>query len=189
MLRGEPSFLFIAFPSQSPSLVNHFRKGERLEEGLESSEAVPTEFSHEHLDGLAQDGWSPEESLRAEISQARSPEDIPLAEFPLYESFLEPTLQAPKELWSYVPAGDEARVYHFIRSFEEAGKRLWYVAIARESTEGPEGEEFEMESDEHLELLDYFPTRDAELVDRLRVGEPELEEAEISDERIARQVH
>lgn len=176
-LRGEPSFLYLAFPTGNAAMVNHYRRGERVEwvkktkaEG-KNAEAPALAVPAEPTDGLA-DAWTETETLRAEINQNRRDDDIPSSEFELYKDCLEETLEGPDELWtlgrpesedSPDDAGDAPRVWHFIRYYGDEKPGVWYVIVARET-----------EDEEQLEILDSFPTRDSELVQRFRRGTQEL---------------
>ncbi|MFN7684118.1 MAG: hypothetical protein ACK5QT_01730 [Oligoflexia bacterium] len=141
-------------------------------------------------DRLAQDGWSTEEALRASVGGDRREDDIPQSEFGVYQTCLEETLQEPSELWSLEAVTDqeEVRLYHFIRHYPESqnpenqGQGFWYVIVAREVA-GDETQE------DHLEVLDAFPTRDSERVAKFRQGNQELGESEVSDPGIARVLH
>ncbi len=199
-LKGEPSFLFLNVVTRNQALVEHYRRGERISwvkrDSKERSSAQNPEFSLEQqaldgtvipgidadlmesagfttapADGLALDGWSTEESLRAAVGGERRDDDIPPSEFGVYQGCLEETLQDPSELWALEAISDdeEVRLYHFIRQYPESeGQGFWYVIVAREVT-GSETEE------DHLEVLDAFPTRDSDLVGRFRQGRQELE--------------
>jgi len=180
-LRGEPSFLYLAFPTKSASLVNHFRKGERMEwvkpgeeSGASSQAAGGGEGATAATDGLARD-WTESETLRAEIHSTRHPDDIPTEEFPLYEHLLEKALEEPDELW-VLESKDEGEpdTYHFIRRFDASevedapeDEPIWYVIVAQEA-----------EEEEQLEVLEHFPTRKLDMVERFRRGRQEIEGAD-----------
>jgi len=164
-LRGEPSFLFMAFPTRSKALVERFRKGERVEWETAGTEAM----KHDGTDGEATDGlasgWSQSETIRAEIHTTRDASDIPAEEFGLYEGLLEKTLEAPDELWVIESEDDgEPDRYHFIKYFpdEETGP-VHYIVVAQES-----------EQSESLEVLEQIPTRNIAIAQQFRKGRQEL---------------
>jgi hypothetical protein len=175
-LRGEPSFLYMAFPTRSRALVERFRKGKLVDLEATRKEAVAgahpeaAEGSEENspesgrTDGLA-DGWSQSETLRAEIYRHRDANDIPQEEYGLYENLMEKTLEEPDELWVVDSKDDgEPDQYHFIREFpDEDGGPVTYIIVAQES-----------EQAEQLEVVDQFPTRNEELVKHHRQGRQEL---------------
>ncbi len=188
-LRNEPSFLFLAFCTQSPAMVEFYRKGELLEppepriakaDGAHDASQASGETSaqdgeeeegsaSESTDRLADD-WTEEESMRATQveKRGRHKKDIPQEEFPAYEKHLEDTLDTPDEVWSNTKRSQ--KYYHFIKCFEskDGGRKkkpqaYWYVVIAKETEES-----------EEIELLDAFPTRDMHLLERYRIGEQEV---------------
>jgi hypothetical protein len=143
-LQEKPSFLYFAFFTRHEKMVEAYRKGECL--------------STREIDGLASP-WTQEEFQKAEkicttLSQG-------------YTQFLEQTLDAPDEVWSLLSQKHDAeslRVYHFIRSYpKQTGQFIWYVVVAQE-TQDPH----------QIEILDAFPTQDAELLQAYRVGKEEL---------------
>lgn len=194
-LRGEPSFLYLAFPTKNPAMVNHYRRGERVvwvrpdkktrdEQRAAQAEGQEPQVSAV-IDGLA-DGWTEEETMRAQTVQERRPDDIPAEDFQLYERQIEQALDAPDEVWSF-ETSDEAepvRLFHFIKFYpvdeenelfdEDPG--LWFVIVARE-----------LENEEQIEILDAFPTRDPSLVDRYRKGSQDVGESET--QAVSRLVH
>lgn len=166
-LRGEPSFLYMAFPTRSKALVERFRKGQSIEwtKG-ESAEHAAEEFDDEgpRTDGLA-DGWSQSETIRAEIHKTRNSNDIPVEEYGLYEKLMEKTLESPDELWVMESKDDgEPDRYQFIKHFpDEEGGAMYYIVIAQES-----------EQTEHLEVIGQVPTRDPKVANQYRKGRQEL---------------
>ncbi len=160
-LRGEPSFLYMAFPTRSKALVERFRKGESVEWAPAADSVEP---EGPRTDKLA-DGWSQNETIRAEIHKTRSSNDIPVEEYGLYEKHLEKTLESPDELWVMESKDDgEPDRYQFIKHFpDEEGGPMYYVVIAQES-----------EQSEHLEVIGQVPTRDPKVANQYRKGRQEL---------------
>lgn len=174
-LKGEPSFLYLAFTTKNSAMANAYRRGERVEwVKKEQIEAVKDESGTNsstanslRSDRLA-DEWTDDETFLAQISQERQEDDIPVEEFKNYERCLEETLEAPDEVWSCQMGEPPISLYHFIRYYpplpsDEEGTGYWYLIIARET-----------EEEEQIEVLDAFPTRDSSLVDRYRRGEQEV---------------
>jgi hypothetical protein len=186
-LKGEPSFLYLAFTSKNAALINTYREGERVEwakdrESAEGSEENPGISPSAHSDRLA-DSWTEDETFLAQVNQERRADDIAPEDFVLYEKCMEETLETPDEVWSCQPGENTARLYHFIRYYkaedsaeetdspelpelddgQASDSGIWYLIIARET-----------EDEEQIEILDAFPTRDAALVDRYRRGEQEV---------------
>lgn len=185
LLRGEPSFLYLAFSTKNPAMVNHYRRGERVEwvkqessqktssknlgEGnpaaVQGTEEIPA--SGEKLDCLA-DAWTEDETVLAQLNKGRSSTDIPPNEYGLYQACLEETLETPDEVWCHDSGGEDSiRLFHFIRHYPDEKPGVWFVIVARET-----------ENEENIEIIDAFPTRDSTLVEHYRRGEQEFGQTE-----------
>ena len=191
MLRGEPSFLFIAFVTSDKHLVDIFRKGEKqkiIRKNLDkddsqvSTSSVVTETTDEvdAQDGLAEP-WTESDSVRASIVGSRKVGDISPDDYGFYQKCLEETLQEPTELWSYTGKTSK-KVYHFIREYEHDAN-YWYVVMAKDTVD-----------DTQIEIIDAFPTKDKGLIDMCRHGKKEVlgnsEQAmEANAEPLKRTVH
>lgn len=174
LLRGEPSFLYLAFTSKNAAMVNQYRKGERVQwvrpENADSSkksnenESGPESNSKESRGDRLADAWTDDETFMAQLVQERSADDISADEFSLYQSCLEETLQEPDEVWSFKTGSSlSPKLYHFIRYYPDENPGVWYVIVAREA-----------DDEEQIEILDAFPTRDSSFVDRYRRGDQEV---------------
>ena len=165
MLRGDPSFLYLAFVTSDRYLVDVFRKGEKLKiirknslsaDPAQTPEKMPAEGEGDRL----AEAWTEADSLRAGIIKNRKANDIPIEDFGFYQNCLEETLQEPSELWSDIPKGAK-RVYHFIRHYEH-DQSFWYVVMAKDTPD-----------ETQIEIMDAFPTRDETLVRLCRHGKQE----------------
>jgi len=200
-LRGEPSFLYLAFVTRNAAMVDQYRRGEPIEwqsqkeqqqarvgtpgseEGDEDGADESTGGGSGQLSDRLADPWTEEETHRARLINERREDDIPAEEFHLYQACVEETLEEPDEVWSIGGAPEESeggetsaeaassesgesgegKVYHFIRHYPEETPGFWYVIVARE-----------IEDAEQIELLEAFPTRDPDLVERCRRGNREV---------------
>ncbi len=166
-LNAEPSFLFLSFPTRDRSLVEVFKKGEPIEiqkfrserDESQTTKIITSEGIKDNVsfDGLAEP-WTLDETITAELRKKRRREDIPVADYGLYEDCVEDTLQNPDEVWL------NQKLYHFIKKFEEAkDATFWYVVAAKETNE-----------DDQLEIIDQFPTQDLALIEAYRTGSCEV---------------
>ena len=168
MLRGEPSFLYLAFISGDRHLVEVFRKGEKLKMLRKNSSESEAETPLDNLstaeitehDRLAEP-WTEADSVRASIIKCRKGSDIPSEDFGFYQNCLEETLKEPTELWSYQPKSAK-RVYHFIRRYDHE-KDYWYVVMAKDTAD-----------ETQIEIVDAFPTTDEKLIQMCRHGRKEV---------------
>lgn len=170
-LRGEPSFLYLGFPTKSESLVTKYRRG--AEVVLETEANADGSASTEPTDGLGS-GWTTDEFMRAEVSKKRRADDIPSEDFSQYQACFQETLEAPDEVLS-MDSQVESRtrkVYHFIKAYRDRKPKIWYVVIARET-----------QNEDQLEVLDAFPTRDSRLIEHLKVSNGQAAEMSESEMR------
>jgi hypothetical protein len=169
-LKGEPSFLYLSFPTRNGSMVDLYRRGERIPYQIVSQSSGQKKKRAENqavaIDGLAT-AWTEEETLRARITQGRRPDDIPKSDFKEYQVCFEETLHDPDEVWCLTTNENELQLYHFIRSYPSERPNFWYIIVARET-----------ENEEEIEILDSSPTRDLDLVERYRSGERMMGAAE-----------
>jgi hypothetical protein len=172
-LRGEPSFLFMAFLTKNKSTVDYYRRGEKLDfvrkpnavppDPEETQQSAGDASTSEKSDRLALP-WTEEESVRAELSNTtRKKTDIPEKEFAKFDACLDETIENPTEVW-IVSMGEQqsgSDLIHFIKHYKEVDRPYWYVIVARKLEE------------DQIEILDAFPTVDPQLVKNYRRGTPE----------------
>lgn len=165
LLRGEPSFLYLAFVSRDPELVNEFKIGEKITlekpaQDKKTTASAASESEEEPEEKIPYDGlatpWTREETLIAETVQERTSDDIQYEDFSKYDHCVEATLQAPDEVWR------RDSHYHFLKRYANDPLPYWYVIVAKET-----------EQDDQLEIVDAFPTRDENLASKFRVGSQE----------------
>jgi hypothetical protein len=174
-LRGEPSFLFLAFPTKDKNLVNAYRRGERIEKP-ESPDRPNQDHEVSPTDGLAE-AWTEGETLRAQLMEGRKRKDIPTEDYNLYHGCVDETLEEPDEVWVAQRERESGiKTYHFIRYYPNEQPSMWFVLIARET-----------ENEDEIEILDAFPTQSSELVECYRRGKQEVGAAELSTQ--SRLVH
>lgn len=111
-LDGNPSYVFLRFPTRDENLVDEYRRGtdmrvdveevpEGTVQGIEQVTANEDEISRDLPD------------LERLYSELRQPGDIPRDDFPRYETYIEPTLDDPDEIWQLVDM-DGNEYYTFI---------------------------------------------------------------------------
>lgn len=170
-LRGEPSFLYMTIVTKDPKMLDFYRRGEKVEWVKPSASAFSSqkislgenEESAPPTDRLAE-SFTEEETFRANLMSYRRDDDIPVEEFEQYQDCVEQTLQTPDEVWSWSAAKTGSpNVYHFLKGYPARGKQLFFIILARETT-----------NPEQLEILEAFPTRDPAMVERFRVGTQEI---------------
>lgn len=171
---GEPSFIFLNFPTRDQELVTAYRRGRDLrvndevreeEEGLEvalpvappplAAAAEPVRKAMSDPDSLSE--W---ERLYAE---ARQPGDVPVEDFAMFAEYVEPTIDDPEEIWSF--RDDEGNPWvTFIANYseEEGGPSAFRMIVVCQPTKE--------EGKRALDVVFAFPTLDAALAQRFRRG-------------------
>jgi len=172
MLRGDPSFLFLAFVTSDRHLVDVFRRGEKMKVVHDEDKTSITHMAEEHTVNVQSETennvidietarlaepWTEADSVRANLLKARHGDDIPVEDFGFYQKCIEETLQQPNELWSYLP-GKQKRIYHFLKQYDH-DQQFWYVVIAKDTVD-----------ETQIEIVDVFPTRDEALIQLCRHG-------------------
>ncbi len=193
-LRGEPSFLYMAFPTKNAAMVNFYRRGERVqwakptrESGTEADQK-PGDFQSDDpvangqvlltpsgprlIDGLA-DSWTEDETRRAQMVGNRRRDDIPAEEYEKYQSCMEQTLEEPDEVWT-LQLDEEERA-----KSEDPLDQLRLFHFVRQYPNGKSNYWYvivarETEDEDEIEILDAFPTRDSDLVENYRRGTQEV---------------
>ena len=150
-----PSFVYLHFPSNDLSLVDHFRRGSLI------FDRVIKEVENGAVDGDAlTEGDDLAVGLYKAMLTVRGDRDIPEVEFKNYEAFRESTIEDPDEIWRSTDLSGNILVT-FIKDFsDDELPDLRYLVVTIEDTP----------SNSHA-LLFSFPTSDINLVDRYRHGE------------------
>jgi hypothetical protein len=166
MLRGDPSFLYLAFVTRDRNLVAAFSKGEQLRiirrDSLIEEGCGPGQAENSAQDSaLVSSTWTDPSSLRSLLIKERKEWDIPVEDFGFYQECLAETLKNPNELWSYLPKSAK-KMYHFIKHHDDDSGAFWYVIIARDTLD-----------ETQIEIIDSFPTRDPDLIQQYRNGKKE----------------
>lgn len=175
MLRGDPSFLFLAFVTSDRHLVDIFRRGEQMRVVHDDDKTFLTKMAqNESVNSIDEESnvidietarlaepWTEADSVRANLLKARHSDDIPVEDFGFYQKCIEETLQQPNELWSYLPR-KQKRIYHFLKQYDH-DQQFWYVVIAKDTVD-----------ETQIEIVDVFPTRDEALIQLCRHGKKEV---------------
>ncbi len=155
MTEDIPSFVYLHFPTQDQTLLNSYRRGEKVYDRAQREAPIGA------LDGDAlNEGDELATGLYKAMMLLRSEKDLLEESFPQYYHLREETLGEADEIWRSADSMGNILV-SFIRSFSEGGEdEMYYVVVTLE----------DMPSNSHA-LLFSFPTRDRSLVDRYRHGE------------------
>lgn len=172
-----PSFVFFQTVTNSPEVLDQYRRGHKIEnipeffakrfeekkvtvEAVESeSPATPknnevqVELTNEMMDQLEQK----KSMLLAHLLSNRKESDINFENFYLYEKNVPLTIESPDEIYTYQDdEGDELLVY--LRGFQEASVSFYFVVICNKLDVKTQSSE-----DEVIYPILAFPTLDATL--------------------------
>ncbi len=150
-----PTFVLTHFPTKDQELHKHFKKGELIYDKVfeKVAEGALEGDSLLESDGLAL-------GLYLSMLKVRSDQDIPQSEFKNFADIRESTIEEPDEIWRKSDLSGHQLVV-FIKEFpDHATSDLTYIVATVED----EGQAVHT-------LLFSFPTNDATLVDRYRMGE------------------
>jgi len=147
-LRGEPSFLYLAFTTKNAAMVATYRRGEQVEwvrpevsGSAQQAARRSAETEGETGSDRLADPWTEDETFMAQANSERREDDIPATEFSLYQSCVEEALETPDEVWTSTmtaPVGGVApKMYHFIRYYPDEKPAYWYIVVARETDPAP----------------------------------------------------
>ena len=128
---NQPSFILSATASREDRLIDNYRWGEKVKDVKnyhstgESQEGKQTiEIDETSLQTVEQK----KSSYLARLLEERSPADIPIESFNLYESFFEPTMMDPDEIYSH--KDDEGDViYTYIKAHDREGVSFYYFIL------------------------------------------------------------
>ena len=160
-----PTFVLTHFPTKDKDMHKFFKRGELIYDKVfeKVAEGALEGDSLLEADGLAM-------GLYLSMLKVRSEQDIPQSEFKNYADLRESTIEEPDEIWRKSDLNGHQMVI-FIKEFPDHPMHdLTYVVATVED----EGQAVHT-------LLFSFPTNDATLVDRYRMGE-NLQAEEVTTE-------
>jgi hypothetical protein len=217
-LRGEPSFLYIAFSTKNAAMANSYRRGERMQwDKNRSSKALASGLARENAKASKAKGKSGKgKASKAEAAMQASPETGESAEKSaiaqgdrLADAWTEnETFQAQinqERRGDDIPPEEYELYQACIEETLETPDEVWSVEMAdpeglnlyhfiRHYPDAEPGHWYiimarETEEEEQIEIIDAFPTRDAALVERYRRGKQEVGETTEQSRPTSRLVH
>jgi hypothetical protein len=146
----KPSFVYIHFATNDTGLVQQYRRGTLVYDGLENESELEDDEINE--DSVAF-------NIYQEMLDNRSDIDIDFDEFSTYDDLKISTIEKPDEVWKRID--DEGNTFLiYITHYQREQEAVAYIIVAIEDDI----------SDSAVPLFG-FPTIDQKLLDRFRVGE------------------
>jgi hypothetical protein len=152
----KPAFVYIHFPTNDVELVQIYRSGTLVYDGLENQSDEIFEISED----------SEAFELYREMIDHRSDTDVDLDEFSHFDELKLKTVDKPDEIWKRIDDSGNTFII-FIAHFTREQEPVAYVVVTMDDEI----------SDTTIPLFG-FPTTDQKLLDRFRVGEKVLTEGD-----------
>ena len=163
-----PSFIISASATRSKELVEQYRWGQKIEDltpyyNQISTTDSPTE-SMEIDEQVLMELESKKSQYLATLIEERSPADIPIETFTLYESYFEPTMMEPDEIYRHNDEEGDT-IYTYIKAHDREGVSFYYFIICATIKEG-----VDVNTDALYPILS-FPSVDGEMYRLYQKGE------------------
>jgi hypothetical protein len=153
---NRPSFLFLVTATNSEKLISEFRVGVRVNENMPMI-APPKDSKELEMQALLERKKS---FLLAELLKLRVNEDISFYEFGEFESYIDPTISGPDEVYSFIDEGGD-KIRTFIKSFHSDQGAFYYFVLCLKSNK-----KFE----KGLIPIFSFPSRDGKIYQKFSRG-------------------
>lgn len=164
---NQPSFIISASATCEDQMVDNFRWGDKIPDPKKfhsSSDLNDKKKEIEIDEQTLMDVESKKSAYLAHMIEERSPADIPIESFILYEQFFEPTMMNPDEI--YCSKDDEGDViYTYIKAHDREGVSFYYFIICYRLEK-----EFKENTDALVPIIS-FPTVDGEMYRLYKKGE------------------
>ncbi|TDJ07189.1 MAG: hypothetical protein E2O68_03920 [Deltaproteobacteria bacterium] len=154
--QNRPSFLFLVTATYSEEFIAEFRAGVKLNKNLPMLPATRDAKEAELL-GMVE---RKKTFLLTELLKLRDNNDISFYEFSEFESFVDPTIDGPDEVYSFIDeAGDKIRTY--IKAFHSDQGAFYYYVLCLKTGK---------KSDKGLIPIFSFPSRDGKIYRKFSQG-------------------
>lgn len=171
---GIPSFVFLAFPTCDEDLVDQYRRGQDLKvrDPIADPSILPSTYEIEKRLDEQRTKQMAKEDLEKLAQEQRHPQDIPKDSFEKFETYVDPTLDDPDEIWTFTDA-DNISWYTFIsrhhldpshdkpNSRTSSGEQFTMIVVCRNTAQTGLKE---------LQVVFAFPTLDPAFVQQFRRG-------------------
>lgn len=160
---GEPSFVYYRTITSSLDLLEKYRRDARAD-AEDENEYVSEEGENLEVDQEFMDQIDFKKSiLLAQMLERRNGDDIQLEEFIKYDSYMEPTLKDPDEIYEFLD--DDGDTLHVcIKSFQHDKESFFYILFALPLKEKSSANSIVM-----IPILG-FPSTDKDLYPQYAVG-------------------
>lgn len=165
---NQPSFIISASATKEEGMVANYRWGDAVKNPKDfhsSSDEADSKKKHIEIDESTMMAVeSKKGSYLAVLIEERSPADIPIESFGLYEGYFEPTMMNPDEIYSSVDEEGDT-IYTYIKAHDREGVSFYYFIVCMRLEKG-----FEHNTDALVPIIS-FPSVDGELYRTYKKGE------------------
>lgn len=165
---NQPSFIISASATKEERMVANYRWGEKIKEPTQfHSDSERSESNKKQIEIDEQTMMEVEgkkSGYLASLIEDRSPADIPIESFGLYEEYFEPTMMSPDEIYSSTDKEGDT-IYTYIKAHDREGVSFYYFIVCLRLQKG-----FQENTDALVPILS-FPSVDGELYRTYRKGE------------------
>jgi len=128
---NQPSFIISASATREDRMVQNYRWGEKVKkvEDFHSTSDEKNKKKEIEIDEQTMMDVENKKSVYlARLIEERSPADIPIESFSLYEQYFEPTMMNPDEIYS--SKDDEGdTIYTYIKAHDREGVSFYYMIL------------------------------------------------------------
>jgi len=164
---NQPSFIITASASKETAMTDNYRWGKKFDDAkkFHSTSDVNDKKKNIEIDEQTlMEVEGKKSSYLAVLIEDRSPADIPIESFMLYEDYFEPTMMEPDEIYSTVDDEGDT-IYTYIKAHDREGVSFYYFIVCMRLKEG-----FQENTDALVPVVS-FPSVDGELYRMYRKGE------------------
>ncbi len=164
---NQPSFILSASATREDGLLKHFRWGEKMKDPKKFHSTGDKSGPKETIEideSTMQEVELKKSSYLAQLLEERSPADIPVESFSLYESYFEPTMMEPDEIFSRKDEEGDI-IYTYIKAHDREGISFYYFIVCLRLEKG-----FEENKDALVPIIS-FPSVDGDIYRTYREGE------------------
>ncbi|RLA65865.1 MAG: hypothetical protein DRQ88_04220 [Epsilonproteobacteria bacterium] len=154
--QSRPSFLFLVTATSSEKLISEFRVGTKLNDRLPMGANLNDSKEAEIVKTIERK----KSFILAELLRLRENSDISFYEFSEFESYIDPTIDGPDEVFSFIDeAGD--KIQTFIKAFDnDQGAFFYFVTCLKLNRKSEDG----------LVPIFSFPSRDGNIYRKFSQG-------------------
>ncbi len=164
---NQPSFIICASATKSSLMLENFQWGKSLTNIRDYHTSAEKNENKGHMEideSTMMELEGKKSRYLASLIEDRSPADIPIESFPLYEEYFEPTMMDPDEIFKKID--DEGDIiYTYIKAYDREGVSFYYFIICYRISEGNEAN-----TDTLIPIVS-FPSVDGDMYRLYKSGE------------------